>query len=155
MTYFTAVATVELLVVENSRYVCSGTSVTLQCSVTGDILTWKKRDGDINLLRNIHTSSVSGPYQWQLEEIDEYKLQSSITFFVSNQFTMNCTNNEGDSSSVTLVVEGNIILISFTFILFLHLCRSTECTGSSPDGPGQDQETEQDSLLSVCGVEHS
>ena len=105
-----AVATVDLMVVGGSDAVCSGASVTLHCTLTGDILTWSKKDGDINLVRSLHTTSISDTYQWQLEELDEYRLKSSITFAVGSNFTINCTNFAGGSSSVTLFIEGIIII---------------------------------------------
>ena len=86
---------------------CSGASVTLQCTLTGNILIWKKLDGDINLLRGVHSiSSSDNTYQWQLVELDENRLQSSVTFLFNNEITINCTNNAGDSSSITVVTEG-------------------------------------------------
>ena len=86
---------------------CSGDDVTLQCTLTGDILTWNKRDGDINLVRGTHSGSTQGLYQWELTEIDENCLQSTLTFTVSVEVTLNCTGLEsGDAASIALIIEG-------------------------------------------------
>ena len=95
------------MVVGGSRGVCSGASVTLQCTLTGNLLLWKKPDGDINLVRGLHTTwSGSGTYQWELVELDDTHLQSSLTFTFSNQITINCTN-VAYTSSITIHIEGN------------------------------------------------
>ena len=77
------------MVVGGSRGVCSGASVTLQCTLTGDLLVWKKPDGDINLVRGHSTTSGSGTYQWELVELNDTHLQSSLTFTFSNHVTIN------------------------------------------------------------------
>ena len=85
---------------------CSGSRVTIQCTLTGNTLVWNKVDGDINLVRGLHTSSSSGSYQWQLQELEGGGLRSLITFVVAYEFTITCIDNEGDFSSVTIVIEG-------------------------------------------------
>ena len=97
----------DLVVVGGSRGVCSGASVTLQCTLTGDILIWNKPDGDINLVRGHSTTSGSGTYQWELVELDNTLLQSSLTFTFLNHITINCTDNEAYTSSITIYIEGN------------------------------------------------
>ena len=84
---------------------CLGANVTLQCTVTGSILIWRKHDGDINLIRGLHTNSILGSYQWKLIVLDNDRLQSFITFWFSNQITINCSNN-ADQASIDIVLEG-------------------------------------------------
>ena len=84
---------------------CLGANVMLRCTVTGSVLIWKKHDMDINLIRGLHTNSCLSLYQWKLIVPDSNNLQSLITFWFSNQITMNCTNN-ADQASVDNVFEG-------------------------------------------------
>ena len=145
-----AVATVDLVVVGGSQAVCAGASVSLQCTLTGNILVWQTENGDINLVRGLHTSSSSGTYQWQLEELDENELQSTITFVVNNEVTINCSTPQHDLASITLIIEGSIAIygrhlcvFAFSQLLYFLRCinilhRSSKCPRQTIDSPGQD-----------------
>ena len=45
---------VDLVVIGGSEAQCSGANVTLQCTLTGNVLIWQKADGDYNLVRGEH-----------------------------------------------------------------------------------------------------
>ena len=95
------------MVVEGSQSQCYGAAVTLQCTLTGDHLIWETIAGDINLSRGEHTSSTSGSYQWELIELDEYRLKSLISFIVNSENTVNCTELVGNRASIHLSIEGS------------------------------------------------
>ena len=103
------------MVVGRSQVQCYGATVTLQCTLTGDHLIWQKADGDINLIRGEHTSSTSGSYQWELIELDEYRLKSSISFIINNENIVNCTELVGNRASIHLSIEG-IQLTLFSYV---------------------------------------
>ena len=85
--------------------VCSGDSVSVQCTLSGDMLTWITPDGALNLLRGRQSIGDAGAYHWILQELDESLLQSTVTFTVTTQTTMTCLDRS-NSSEVTINIEG-------------------------------------------------
>ena len=152
------VATVELVAVGGKNVVCTGESVTLQCTVMGDRLTWNTTEGALNLVRGRLGNTIGDSFQAMLINLNDTHLRSTLTLDITFQTTINCSDiNDRSESTITLFIEGIIMQDVTTLHLSgnYYLCRSTKCSRSPTDSPGQDQETEQDILLSDCGVEHS
>ena len=93
------------MIADGAQAVCSGSNITLQCTLAGDFLTWITPHGDINLVRGVHNMSTSGSYYWQLRELDEDTIQSIITFVVDTEIEIGCTDRF-ISSSIIVAVEG-------------------------------------------------
>ena len=152
------VATVELVAVGGKYIACTSESVTLQCTVMGDFLTWNTPEGALNLVRGRQDNTIGGSFQAMLINLNDTHLRSTLTFNITSQTTINCSDiNDRTESTITFFIEGIIMqdVATLHFSGNCHLCRSTKCPRSPTDSPGQDQETEQDILLSDCGVEHS
>ena len=148
-------ANVELLVVGGNNAICSGASVTLECTLMGNTLTWNTPEGDFTFIRGREAAPFPSFYYGQLMELNATLLRSTLSFTFTAEVTFNCSSDISDSST-TVVLEGMNPLKKVRSIYSIDIInRSPECTRSVTDRPGQDQETEQDSLLSVCGVEHS
>ena len=147
-------AAVDLVIVGDNNVLCTGASVTLQCTLTGNVLTWNTPDGALNFVRGRQVESNAGSYYGQLMEPDATHLRSTLSFIFTAEITINCSDTTA-SNSATLVVEGIASQVLDVCTLVLTTYRSTKCPGSTTDGPGKDHETQQDILLSVCGVEHS
>ena len=145
-------ANVELVVVGGNNAVCSGANVTLQCTLMGNILSWNTPEGDFNFIRGRQAAPFPRFYYGQLMELNGTLLRSTLSFTFTAEITFYCSSDISDSST-TVVLEGMNLLKKVRSIYSIH--RSPECTRSATNSPGQDQETEQDSLLGVCGVEHS
>ena len=87
---------------------CAGDAVSVQCTLTGDTLTWDTPQGAINILRGRQISGETGVYEWVVEELDENTLQSTLIFIiVTTQITMGCDNGS-NSSVVTVRIEGTL-----------------------------------------------
>ena len=147
-------ASVDLGVVGDNNALCTGATATLQCTLMGNILTWNTPEGALNFVRGFQSESNAGSYHGQLIELNATHLKSTLTFIFTTEITINCSDTTTTSNSITLVVEGIASRRAYLLIAG-STCRSPECPRSATDGSGQDQETEQNSLLSVCGVEHS
>ena len=146
-------ASVDLGVVGDNNALCTGATATLQCTLMGNVLTWNTPEGALNFDHGFQSEPNAGSYHGQLIELNATHQKSILTFTFTTEITINCSDTT-TSNSVTLVVEGMASRRAYLHIAG-STCRSPECTRSATDSPGQDQETEQDSLLSVCGVEHS
>ena len=99
-------AAVDLVVVGNNNALCTGASVMLQCTLTGNILTWNTPDGAINFVRGRQDESNAGSYYGQLMEPDATHLRSTLSFIFTVEITINCSDTTASSRSATLVVEG-------------------------------------------------
>ena len=84
---------------------CAGDSISVQCTVSGNIVTWNTPEGAINILRGRQSEGYAGSYQWVLEELDGNRLQSTISFTVTSLITMRCSDGT-NSSETTISVEG-------------------------------------------------
>ena len=98
-------ATVDLVVVGDSNTQCTGASVTLQCTLTGDVLTWITPEGALNFVRGRQDVSNAGSYQAMLTELNSTHLSSRLTFTFDAEITINCSDTSA-SNSTTLVIEG-------------------------------------------------
>ena len=99
------VAAVDLVIVGNNNVLCTGASVTLQCTLTGNVLTWNTPDGALNFVRGRQVESNAGSYYGQLVELNATHLQSTLSFIFTAEITINCSDTTA-SNSATLVVEG-------------------------------------------------
>ena len=98
------------MVVGGTQAQCYGANVRLQCTLTGNILRWKKQDGDINLMRGEDISSSTGLYQWELIELEENQLQSTLRFTFRSNISINCSGFESEPASIYLFIDGNVLL---------------------------------------------
>ena len=99
-----AVATIELVVVGGNGAFCSGASVTLQCTLTGDVLTWNTPDGALNFIRGRSRESDDGSYHGRLLENSTH-LRSNLTFTFTSQITISCSDGSVNAS-LTISTEG-------------------------------------------------
>ena len=106
---------VELVVVGGNSTVCSGASVTLQCTLTGDVLSWNTPDGALNFIRGRSNQSESGPYDGRLQELNSTHLRSNLTFTFTSQITISCSDGSANIS-ITVTVEG----IPCVRLIFVH-----------------------------------
>ena len=102
-------ATIDLVVVGESNAVCSGASVTIHCTLTGDVLTWNTPDGALNFIRGRSSLSESGSYHGRLQELNSTHLISNLTFTFTSQITISCSDGCANSS-ITVTVEGESVL---------------------------------------------
>ena len=100
------------MVVGGSPAQCSGASVTLQCTLAGNTLTWNTPDGALNFVRDRGSESDAGSYHGQLWELNSTHLRSTLTFTFSNQIKINCSDGSA-SDSTTVTVEGIIFTQHF------------------------------------------
>ena len=108
---------VELVVVGGNSAFCSGASVTLQCTLTGDVLTWNTPDGALNFIRGRSSESDDGPYHGRLLENSTH-LISNLTFTFTSQITISCSDGS-ENTSLTISIEGESVL----HMLKEKLCR--------------------------------
>ena len=95
---------VELVVVGGNNAFCTGVSVTLQCIIKGDTLTWITPEGALNFVRGRQSESNSGGYQGQLQELNDTHLSSTLTFTFNFHITINCTDwSSNNYNSTTLI----------------------------------------------------
>ena len=100
-------ATIDLVVVENSVAQCSGASVTLQCTLAGNTLTWNTPDGALTFVRDRSNESEGGSYHGELWEINSTHLRSNITFIITEETSIHCSDEIVDEN-VTLSIEGDV-----------------------------------------------
>ena len=105
---------------------CSGASVTLQCILAGNTLTWNTPDGALNFVRNRGSESDADSYHGQLWELNSTHLRSTLTFTFSNQITINCSNDSA-SDSITVSVEG------IHFMVTIALISERQCVRQKPE----------------------
>ena len=105
-------ANVELLVVGDNNAVCSGASVTLQCTLMGNVLTWNTPEGALNFVRGRQDESNAGSYHARLMEPNATHLISRLSFTFTSEITINCSDNTA-STSTTVTTEGIIIHINY------------------------------------------
>ena len=96
---------VELVVVGGNSAVCSGASVTLQCTLTGNVLTWNTPDGAFNFIQGRSNQSESGPYDGRLQELNSTHLISNLTFTFTSQTIISCSDGS-ENTSTTISIEG-------------------------------------------------
>ena len=96
------------MVVEDSVAQCSGASVTLQCTLAGNTLTWNTPDGALNFVRDRGSESDAGSYHGKFWEINSTHLRSNITFIINKQTLIQCSDNIVDEN-ITLGIEGVIL----------------------------------------------
>ena len=99
------VAAVDLVVIGDNNVLCTGASVTLQCTLTGNFLTWNSPYGALNFVRGRQDESNGGFYHARLMELNATHLRSTLSFTFSAEITINCSDTTA-SNSATLVVEG-------------------------------------------------
>ena len=96
---------IELVAVGGNSAFCSGASVTLQCTLTGDVLTWDTPDGALNSIRGrLINKSDAGPYHGRLLENSTH-LRSNLTFTFTSQTIISCSDGSVNIS-ITVTVEG-------------------------------------------------
>ena len=98
------------MVVGGSTAECTSASVTLQCTVTGNSLTWTTPDGQLILIRGVHTDLDRDLYRTQLQEINATHLRSNLTFINNDQISFICTDSENTAEIITVSIEGNCML---------------------------------------------
>ena len=98
-------AAVDVVVVGDNNAVCTGASVTLQCTLTGNVLTWNTPDGALNFVRGRQDESNAGSYYGQLMELNATHLRSTLSFTFAAEITINCSETTA-SSTITLTREG-------------------------------------------------
>ena len=103
-------ATIDLVVVGGNNAVCSGASVTLQCTLTGDVLSWNTPDGTLNFIRGRSSLSDAGLYNGRLQELNSTHLRSNLTFTFTSQITISCSDGCANSS-ITVTVEGESLCL--------------------------------------------
>ena len=108
-------AAIELVVVGGKNALCTGASVTLQCTLTGHVLTWNTPEGALNFVRG-GKSEINEIYQGNLEELNDTHIRSTLAFNCSAEITINCTD-QMDQRSTTIIIEG----VAFTFLYPLSL----------------------------------
>ena len=86
---------------------CSGASVTLQCTLTGDVLSWHIGDRAINFVRGFSSEADAGLYHGQLLELNSTHLRSNLTFTFTSQITISCSDGSVNTS-IKLSIEGNV-----------------------------------------------
>ena len=97
---------IELVAVGGNGAFCSGASVTLQCTLTGDVLTWNTPDGAFNLIRGRPINeSGAGSYHGRLQELNSTHLRSNLTFTFTSQITISCSD-DSENISITVTVGG-------------------------------------------------
>ena len=97
---------IELVAVGGNSAVCSGASVTLQCTLTGDVLTWNTPDGVLNFIQGrLINESDAGPYHGRLQELNSTHLRSNLTFTFTSQITISCSDGS-ENISITVTVKG-------------------------------------------------
>ena len=108
------------MVVGDNNALCTGASVTLQCTLTGDVLTWITPEGALNFVRGRQSESNAGSYQGQLTELNDTHLRSTLTFTFTAPITINCTDQSA-SSSINVTVEGmEIVCTARTIAVASH-----------------------------------
>ena len=105
------IASIDVVVV-GGEDVCAGDTASVQCTLTGDILTWNTPQGAINILRGRQRSGETGAYTWRVEELDENTLQSTLIFMVTALITMGCDDGS-NSSVVTVRIEGMLYIYMY------------------------------------------
>ena len=103
-----ASATIDLVVVKDSVAQCSGASVTLQCTLAANTLIWITPDGALNFVRDRSNESEAGSYHGKLWEINSTHLRSNITFIITEQISIQCSDNIVDEN-ITLGIEDVIL----------------------------------------------
>ena len=96
------------MVVGGYNALCTETSITLQCTLSGDFLSWNTPEGTLYLVRGIHNNNFDtnvGSYHGQLEELNGTHIRSKLTFNFTVQITINCTDLTSSNSS-TIIIEG-------------------------------------------------
>ena len=114
-----AVATIELVAVGGNSAVCSGASVTLQCTLTGDGLTWNTPNGELNFVRGRASEPDVGSYHGRLQELNSTHLRSNLTFTFTSQITISCYDGSANTST-TISTEGIYCINYSPFMLRMH-----------------------------------
>ena len=96
------------MVVEDSFAQCSGASVTLQCTLAGNTLTWNTPDGALSFVRDRSNKSERGFYHGEFWEINSTHVRSNITFIINKQALIQCSDNIA-LENITLGIEGVIL----------------------------------------------
>ena len=96
---------IELVAVGGNSAVCLDASVTLQCTLTGDVLTWNTPNGGLNFIRNRASESDAGFYHGRLQELNSTHLRSNLTFTFTSQITISCSD-DSENTSTTISIEG-------------------------------------------------
>ena len=94
------------MIVGGSIAQCSGASVTLQCTVAGNILIWNTPVGQFFLARGVATGMNRGTHQTQLQVLNETHLKSNLTFIVNYEISVNCTDGGHVARNMTVIIEG-------------------------------------------------
>ena len=103
-------ANVELVVVGGNNPVCSNASVTLQCTLMGNILTWNTPEGALNFVRGRQNESYVGSYYATHMELNDTHLISTLSFTITAEITINCSDTHS-SDGTTIVIEGMVLVI--------------------------------------------
>ena len=96
---------IDLVAVGDNNAVCTGASVTLQCTLTGNVLTWNTPGGALNFVRGFQSESNAGSYYGQLMELNATHLRSTLSFTFTAEITINCSDATA-SSTLTVTIEG-------------------------------------------------
>ena len=98
------------MVVRGSIAQCSGASVTLQCTVAGNILIWNTPEGQFFLARGVATGMNRSIYKSQLQALNETHLRSNLTFIVNYEISVNCTDGGHAARNMSVTIEGIDVL---------------------------------------------
>ena len=109
------------MVVGGSIAQCSGASVTLQCTVVGNILIWNTPEGQFLLARGVSTGMNRSTYQSQLQVLNETHVRSNLTFTVNAEISVNCTDGCHAARNMSVKIEG-IHVLYYNFGSIIYVC---------------------------------
>ena len=92
------------MVVGGYNAVCSDASVTLQCTLMGNVLTWNTPDGAFNFVRGRQDESNSGSYHARLMEFNATHLISTLSFTFTDEISINCSDTHS-SNGTDITIE--------------------------------------------------